>query len=179
MNLLDGDAGSAMTNEEFVAGLAAENRAFYSTDDGRGALLALGFASEERWTYLFELLQNAIDAKARRVRIRTSARSLSFEHDGTELMSAANVRGLSKVFRSTKGAGTVGFMGVGFKSVFRRYRRVAVSDVGWRFRYEIDVAEGQYQERVPDYLGAVIPIWDTGIAPPTDGYTTCFELSEP
>ena len=44
--------------------------------------------------------------------------------------------GLSSVGLSTKaGKRTVGFMGVGFKAVYKRYARVTVSDGTWCFEF--------------------------------------------
>ena len=75
--------------------------------------------------------------------------------------------GLSKIFRSTKGAATVGFMGIGFKSVFGRFREVRVSGWGWTFRYDVSQVVGAiYSDVQLDLLGAVIPIWDDSIAAP-------------
>lgn len=87
------------------------------------------------------------------------------------------MRGISKVFRSTKGASSVGFMGIGFKSVFGRFQEARIAGSGWTFRYEVrNVVGREYGDVQPDLLGAVIPIWDDTITPPTDGFTTRFEL---
>ena len=53
--------------------------------------------------YVFELLQNAIDEGARRVRVRLSpkADSITFEHDGA-CFTPLDVLGLSSVGLSTK-----------------------------------------------------------------------------
>ena len=89
------------------------------------------------------------------------------------------VEGLSKVFRSTKGAATVGFIGIGFKSVFGRFRQAQVSGWGWTFRYEMHVVTGErYGDVHTDPLGAVIPIWDDSIPDPEANFTTRFELSD-
>ena len=106
----------------FIESLARENRKFYGPPDGWGLLRAFDLTFEHRWIYLFELVQNALDAGAHSIAVRLSEveRTLIFEHDGTSAISEKNVEGLSKVFRSTKGASSVGFMGIGFKSVFGR-----------------------------------------------------------
>lgn len=172
-------SGSDRKRRRFVRKLAKENRAFYGTSDGSGVLRALDLTFEHRSTYLFELVQNALDADARSVEVRLAAQgdALIFQHDGPQPLTEADVAGLSKVFRSTKGASTVGFMGIGFKSVFRRFREARISGCGWRFRYEItDIVGAEYGDVQPDLLGTVIPVWDDGIAYPDAAFTTRFEL---
>jgi hypothetical protein len=76
--------------------------------------------------YVFELLQNAIDEGARRVRVRLSPKSdaITFEHDGASF-TPLDVLGLSSVGLSTKSnVRSVGFMGIGFKATYKRFRRV-------------------------------------------------------
>ncbi len=166
--------------QDFVQRLADENRRFYSTLDGRGSLRALELTFEHRWTYLFELVQNAIDAGAKQIEIQLNAGGdyLVFQHDGTAPLREEDVQGLAKIFRSSKGAASVGFMGIGFKSVFGRFRRASVSGWGWKFRYEIEtLVGGKFGDVQPDLLGAVIPIWDDSILDPDPRFTTRFELS--
>lgn len=163
----------------FIEKLSRENRKFYGTQDGRGTLRAFELTFEHRWIYLFELVQNALDAGARSIALRLAENGdgLTFQHDGKNALDEKDVEGLSKVFRSTKGASSVGFMGVGFKSVFGRFREARISGWGWKFRYEINQVVGKtYGDRQPDLLGAVVPIWDDAIAPPDRGFTTRFEM---
>jgi hypothetical protein len=162
----------------FVERLADQNRAFYGTPDGRGTLRAFELTFEHRWIYLFELVQNALDAGARSISIHAATDSLVFQHDGDAPLREGNVEGLSKIFRSTKGAATVGFMGIGFKSVFRRFRDVRVSGWGWTFRYDVSQVVGTtYGDVQPDLLGAVLPTWDDSIQLPDKGFTTRFALA--
>lgn len=67
---------------ESVERLAVENRGFYGTRDGRGVLRAMELPFEHRWIYLFELIQNALDAGARSIAVSVSddGDSLTFEH---------------------------------------------------------------------------------------------------
>ena len=134
---------------------------------------------EHRWLYLFELIQNALDAGARSIALRLTedGDALIFLHDGDRPLDEKAVEALSKVFRSTKGASSTGFMGIGFKSVFGRFREARISGRGWTFRYEITQVVGKrYGDVQPDLLGAVVPIWDDTIAAPEPGFTTRFEM---
>ena len=168
-----------MTKDSFVARLADKNREFYGTSDGHGVLLTFELTFEHRWLYLFELVQNAIDAGARSMALRLAedGDALIFQHDGNHPLDEKAVEALSKVFRSTKGASSVGFMGIGFKSVFRRFREARISGWGWTFRYKVTQVTGEtYGDVQPDLLGAVIPIWDGSITVPESGFTTRFEM---
>ena len=173
--------GTDENRRAFVESLAHENREFYGTSDGRGVLRAFELTFEHRWIYLFELVQNALDADARSITFHISENgdALIFQHDGDRALDKKDIKGLSKVFRSTKGASSVGFMGIGFKSVFRRFREARISGWGWTFRYEITQEVGErYGDIQLDPLGAVIPIWDAAIALPEPGFTTRFEMRQ-
>ncbi len=163
----------------FIENLASENRDIYGTQDGRGLLRAFELTFDHPWLYLFELVQNALDAGAHSIALRLieSGDALTFQHDGNRSLEEKDVEGLSKVFRSTKGASSVGFMGIGFKSVFVRFREARISGWGWRFRYEISQAVGEkYGDVQRDLLGAVVPTWYDAIPAPEAGFTTRFEM---
>ena len=173
--------GTDENRRDFVKNLANENQEFYGTSDGRGALRVVGLTFEHRWVYLFELVQNALDAGAHSIALRLieNGDALTFQHDGSYPLDEKGVEGLSKVFRSTKGASSVGFMGVGFKSVFGQFREARISGWGWTFRYEITQVVGKvYGDVQLDLLGAVVPIWDDAIAAPEPGFTTRFEMRQ-
>ncbi len=163
----------------FVSELGDENRKFYGSPDGRALLSVIELTFDHRWVYLYELVQNALDVGASSIAIRISAtgEALTFQHNGSREFNERDVEGLSKIFRSTKGARSVGFMGIGFKSVFVRFYEAMVSGWGWRFRYETTQVVGEkFGDKQRDLLGAVIPIWDERIALPENGYTTRFEM---
>ena len=167
------------TRKNFIETLARENKKFYGTDDGRGVLRAFKLAFEHPWIYLFELVQNALDAEAQSIALRLDedGDGLTFQHDGNRVLDEKDVEGLSKVFRSTKGASSVGFMGMGFKGVFLRFQEARVSGWGWKFRYETTQFVGDiYGDKQRDLLGAVVPIWDDAIVAPEHSFTTRFEM---
>ena len=164
----------------FVDKLARKNRQFYGTPDGRSILRSLELIFEYRWIYIFELIQNALDARAKSIALQVSddGDTLIIQHDGTRRLDQPDVEALSKVFRSTKSAASVGFMGIGFKSVFMRFREARISGWGWTFRYKVARVTGaEYGDIQTDLLGAVVPIWDAGVPLPDPGFTTRFELS--
>lgn len=75
---------------------------------------------KDRTHFLFELLQNAEDAKATSVRLILEKDMLIIEHNGI-LFSKDDVVSITKVAKSTKGAGgagSIGRFGIGFKSVY-------------------------------------------------------------
>ena len=167
------------SRQAFIARLGVENRAFYGSPDGLGLLNVIELSFDGRWVYLFELVQNALDAGANSisVQIGQAGDALIFQHNGDRSLREKDVEGLSKVFRSTKGARSVGFMGIGFKSVFTRFQEARVSGCSWKFKYEIAQQRGQeFGDIQRDLLGAVVPKWDDEIALPDVGHTTRFEL---
>ncbi|MCW8137931.1 MAG: hypothetical protein KIT58_03410 [Planctomycetota bacterium] len=161
-----------------VARVHEENLRFYSTPDGLAFLKALELTFDEQWLYVFELFQNALDAGAGRVSIAAEGDRFVLEHDGSEPIEARHVEGMSKLFRSTKGATTVGFMGIGLKSVFKRFRALGVCGFGWSFKFEVGTVVGKvFGDVQPDLIGAVLPVWTDGLSTPSSGFTTRFELS--
>lgn len=133
------------------------------------------------WLYVYELTQNALDAKATCVRWSTDAdgSGATFEHNGTEDLDGRHVRALSRLGGTTKGLSAIGFMGVGFKSVFARFLRARVTGTGWAFKYEIPMAEGDLGLRLRQWRGALLPSWDDEPVGPSEGSTTLFRLENP
>ena len=162
-------------NHAFLDELHQQNAASYGTSDGRGLLQLVPRSFEHRWIYLFELLQNALDCEATSIKVARTDSELVVEHNGKS-PEQSHIESLSKVGRSTKGAATVGFMGVGFKSVFGRFRHVAISAEGWRIRFDVEEQLGQLGERIPDLMGMVLPRWDDDIEPPAPSFTTRFRF---
>ena len=170
---------NAKSRQAFIAKLSEENRVFYGSPDGLGLLKAIELSFDGRWVYLFELAQNALDAGADSVSVEVAATgdALVFQHNGDRAIEEKDVEGLSKVFRSTKGARSVGFMGIGFKSVFMRFQEVRVSGWDWKFKYEIAQERGEvFGEIRRNLLGSVVPKWDDTIDLPDEAHTTRFEL---
>ncbi len=70
--------------------------------------------------FIYELLQNAEDAKAQNVKFRLFEDRLEFDHDGTKLFSFQDVEAITSIGKSQKSDDhtNIGKFGVGFKSVF-------------------------------------------------------------
>ena len=70
--------------------------------------------------FVFELLQNAEDAKATEVTFTLTSEGCRFEHNGSKLFDEGDVRAITGIHNSSKkkSADQIGKFGVGFKSVF-------------------------------------------------------------
>lgn len=102
-----------------------DNERRYGTDIGRIGPMLLADRYDDRTHFIFELLQNAEDALARRP-CRQGSRSVSFHliddalrvsHFG-KLFDADDVRGICGIAESTKDLTAIGRFGIGFKSVY-------------------------------------------------------------
>jgi hypothetical protein len=161
---------------EYLIRLRTENENFYNSDRGRGALDLLEQTFPEPWLYIAELIQNAVDAKATVLRFVIDGDALVFEHDGKPFDSQ-DVRGLCSQALSTKGFGTVGFMGVGFKAVFSAFETASIASGPWRFSLTVPVRRGPFNAELRDWLGAVLPAWNDDGSPPSAGMECRFTLT--
>jgi uncharacterized protein DUF3883 len=102
-----------------------DNERRYGTDIGRIGPMLLADRYDDRAHFIFELLQNAEDALARRhgwqgaraVSFFLSAHELSVSHFGKPF-DESNVRGICGIGESTKELTAIGRFGIGFKSVY-------------------------------------------------------------
>jgi hypothetical protein len=103
--------------------------------------------------YIFELVQNSIDCGASEVSFLLEDNAgmfmmcyfhcqVSFQHNGDPFGETdKHVKGMSNIFQSTKTLGSIGFMGFGFKTVYKRFTRVDISDnCGWKFFFDVGFA---------------------------------------
>ena len=155
-----------------VRALHHDNATFLQGRLGSGLIQVLDFTFPRGDIYLAELLQNAADEDANRISIRLDAREqrLTLEHDGRPF-NPTDVLGLCLVGRSAKRHATIGFMGIGFKSVFKRFTRARVRDAIWNFHFDYG----------DDHSGQLLPIWEEAPsgAEPSNGYRVQIELSNP
>jgi hypothetical protein len=105
--------------------IRAENQLRYGTDIGRIGPMLLADRYADRTHFIFELLQNAEDAIARRsdsggsrsVDFQLGTRELRVGHFG-QPFDEADVRGVCGIAESTKDLTAIGRFGIGFKSVY-------------------------------------------------------------
>ncbi|WP_018233468.1 DUF3883 domain-containing protein [Thioalkalivibrio thiocyanodenitrificans] len=105
--------------------IRADNERRYGTDIGRIGPMLLADRYDDRTHFIFELLQNAEDALARRDQWQ-GARAVSFQLTDTQLRFShfgqpfceADVRGICGIAESTKALTAIGRFGIGFKSVY-------------------------------------------------------------
>ncbi len=76
--------------------------------------------------FIYELIQNAEDAKAEKVKFLLHSDKLVFHHDGKKLFNLKDIRAITGIGDSTKSTvmeeqkdPTIGRFGIGFKSVFK------------------------------------------------------------
>ncbi len=107
------------------AAIRADNERRYGTDIGRIGPMLLADRYDDRTHFIFELLQNAEDALARRFDWQSS-RAVSFTLSACELrvthcgkpFDDRDVRGICGIAESTKDLTAIGRFGIGFKSVY-------------------------------------------------------------
>jgi hypothetical protein len=105
--------------------IRAENQSRYGTDIGRIGPMLLSNRYDDRTHFIFELLQNAEDALARRprwlgcrtVRFDLQPDRLIISHFGMPF-DEPDVRGICGIAESTKDLTAIGRFGIGFKSVY-------------------------------------------------------------
>lgn len=144
-----------------------DNERRYGTDIGRIGPMLLADRYDDRTHFIFELLQNAEDALARRSGWRET-RSVSFDLNEHTLrvshfgqpFDEANVRGICGIAESTKDLTAIGRFGIGFKSVYAFTDRPEVHSGAEDFGIESfvwPVAASQV-ERGPEETVILIPL---------------------
>ena len=86
--------------------------------------------------FIYELLQNAEDAGASKVRFTLRPDSVEFEHDGGRLFSITDVEDITKIGDSAKKDDTtsIGKFGIGFKAVFAYTSSPLIESGEYHFR---------------------------------------------
>ena len=144
-----------------------DNERRYGTDIGRIGPMLLANRYADRTHFIFELLQNAEDALARRVDWRGSKavtfcltkKALRVSHFGLPF-DERDVRGISGIAESTKDLTAIGRFGIGFKSVYAFTDRPEIHSGSEAFaieNYVWPVAVAGI-ERKPDETVVRIPI---------------------
>lgn len=150
------------------AAIRAENERRYGTDIGRIGPMLLANRYEDRPHFIYELLQNAEDALARRHGWRGS-RAVNFELLPNELrvshfgepFTEEDVRGICGIGEGTKEEFTaIGRFGIGFKSVYAFTDRPEIHSGEENFAIENFVWPTAVPsiERAPDETVILIPL---------------------
>ena len=172
------DVISSEDSRSFLENLKSTNYDFYNDERGKGAIRNIQQTFPYPWIYVAELIQNAIDEKAKTLSFTIIGdNSLVFEHNGKPF-EEEDIKGLCTRGISNKSSKTIGFMGVGFKSVFKSFQKVEISSNEWKFYLEVPVKIGIVGDHQRDWLGCVLPIYDKEIVSPSSGMTCKFILSK-
>ncbi len=125
-------------------------------------LAFLGDLYKNRTQFVFELLQNAEDANASKIRFDLHPDKLEVQHNG-RLFTEQDVIGLSDIGRSTKKDDTtqIGRFGIGFKSVYAYTSTPEIHTAAVCFRVEHYVRPFEIPDATPQF---------------DDGNTTLFVL---
>ena len=136
-----------------------DNERRYGTDIGRIGPMLLANRYDDRTHFIYELLQNAEDALARRTRWR-GLRAVSFELEADSLrvshfgapFDENDVRGVCGIGESTKELTAIGRFGIGFKSVYAFSDRPEVHSGSEEFAVEnfvwpVAVAAGSVERK--------------------------------
>jgi len=136
------------------------------------------FDNSSAWSFLYEIIQNAVDVNATAIKINFDEvdGSLVVQHNGTELLNSAAIQGLCGFSLSTKGLDGIGFMGIGFKSFLGFFSRVIISDNTISFRVEAPRPEGSNK---PNIKSLFFPEWVQKPPVIDDGMTTIFRFEDP
>lgn len=105
----------------------------------------------EQAHFVYELLQNASDAKATKIQFILDKNGLIFKHNGSVRFSISNpqkekedkvigklghINSITSIGQSSKGSDEIGKFGVGFKAVFQYTETPEIYDSKFRFKIE-------------------------------------------
>jgi hypothetical protein len=129
------------------------------------------FKSERHW--LLEFLQNAEDANAQRFSVQFEDEALTIMNDGHTITND-EFKSLCGV-RSHKGRshGHLGYLGLGFKSIFRVTDRVDVHSATFHFKF--DRSHWVSHEPLAEWPWEILPL-EIEPMPLPEGYNTVFRI---
>ena len=143
-------------------------------DSLTGAIDRLEKAFPRYGSFLMEFIQNADDASSRSLRIDLTQNAIRILNDG-EVFQESNVRSICKVGRSSKTPeNNIGYLGVGFKSVFLISDCPAIHSGDYRFKFDKHAWDDQ--SHAP---WQIIPLWIDNAQQSFDNsaqFTTIFDI---
>lgn len=134
---------------------------------------------EDAWSFLNELLQNAVDFNANNIRIKYENDKLIFQHDADvkrHPLDRDSIKGLCGIGESTKGLQSVGFMGIGFKFFIRFFSKVTICDGHVQFCMSFNPND---KDPTDHYKSLYRPTWVKSRNDISQGYSTAFIFEEP
>ncbi|HIH70008.1 sacsin N-terminal ATP-binding-like domain-containing protein [Methermicoccus shengliensis] len=117
--------------------------------------LASGDIWESATRYIYELLQNAEDAKAKEFRIYISKQRIKVVHNG-DPFTEDDVRNICYAMSKKDPNETIGYLGVGFRSVFAVTDRQEIYSGEFMFRFDREECVREFGE---DSLFYFYPYW--------------------
>jgi hypothetical protein len=137
MSILDRDLSECKTFNEISLWRAEKYKIDKKSGDDYTGILTNIY--KEPTHFIYELLQNADDAKATNVRFVLSRDKIEFFHDGSKEFSLSDIISITGVGNSSKESKditTIGKFGVGFKAVFAVTNKPLVYSTTYNFQIE-------------------------------------------
>ena len=137
MNILDRSIDECKTFQEISEWRVEKNRIDIKSGDNYKGILTNIY--KEPTHFIYELLQNADDAKAVNVKFILSKDKIEFCHDGTKEFSLNDIISITGVGNSSKenqDSTTIGKFGVGFKAVFAVTEKPLIYSTTYNFEIE-------------------------------------------
>lgn len=143
-------------------------------DSLRGAIDRLEKAFPRYGSFLMEFIQNADDASSSSLKINLTKNAIIILNDG-EVFEEGNVKSICKVGRSSKTPeNNIGYLGVGFKSVFLISDCPSIHSGDYRFKF--DKHAWDEQSHAP---WQIIPLWIDNLSQSFDDssqFSTIFNI---
>jgi len=144
-------------------------------DSLAGATESLEMAFPGTGHFLMEFIQNSDDAKSEVMKIEINENNVTIFNDG-DFFESDDIKSICKVGRSSKTpTENIGYLGVGFKSVFLISDSPHIFSGDYRFKFDKNYWDND--EKIPWQL---IPIWiEEPVVPQNDNWSTKFNLNFP
>ena len=134
-----------------------------------GAIDRLQKAFPRYGSFLMEFIQNADDAESTRIKIQLANRVITVSNNG-KVFTEANVKSLCDIAGSTKSPEEyIGYLGVGFKSVFIVSDSPTIHSGDFRFGFN-----KQLFPNPRSFPWQIFPHWLDGEHSVEEGFTTTF-----
>jgi hypothetical protein len=137
MSILDRDLDECQTFEEISEWRLEKYKIDRKSGDDYTGILTNIY--KEPTHFIYELLQNADDAKATSVKFSLSQDKIEFYHDGSKEFSLGDIISITGVGNSSKDAKdttSIGKFGVGFKAVFAVTNKPLIYSTTYNFQIE-------------------------------------------